>query len=122
MPAIPAQIRNGATQWIVWSLWLLTTTSAFAQTVPVPDNFWRLVAQEDTDHDQKITVHDRTTPFAIRDERGADVQWVTNVYALSVLLQNLKQADDAHRPDVSLDQLRLGEDIVDRTHRLIKTV
>ncbi len=96
--------------------------SASSQTMPVPQTFWRLVAQEDTDGDQKITVHDHTTPFEIRDETGADVRVVTNEYQLSVLLQNLKQAEDNHTPKISLDQLRLDENIVDRTHRLIKNV
>ncbi len=101
---------------------LMVVEAAPAQTIPVPENFWRLVAQEDTDHDQKITVHDRTTPFAIRDQNGADVRVVTNEYQLSVLLQDLKQADNQHTPKISLNDLRLNEDIVDRTHRLIKTV
>jgi alpha,alpha-trehalase len=103
-------------------VWLAATFSAFSQTVPVPDNLWRLVAQEDTDKDQKITVHDHTTPFEIRDEKGADVRAVTNVYQLSVLLQDLKQADDQHTPQISLAGLNLDEDIVARTHRLIKNV
>ena len=97
-----------------------SATTAPAQSIPVTDNFWRLVAQEDTDHDRKITVHDHTTPFEIRDARGADLRSVTNVYQLSVLLQDLKQADDRHQPEVDLDQLRLDESPVDRTHRLIK--
>lgn len=114
--------RHGALRYIAW-LWLfLTVTPAFSQSVRVTDNLWRLVAQEDTDGDKKITVHDHTTPFAIRDENGADVRDVTNVYQLSVLLQNLKEADDQHSTEISLDQLRLDENIVDRTHRLIKAV
>ena len=96
--------------------------SASSQTIRVPQTFWRLVAQEDTDGNKKITVHDKTTPFEIRDETGADVRVVTNEYQLSVLLQNLKQAEDNHTPKISLDQLRLDENIVDRTHRLIKNV
>jgi alpha,alpha-trehalase len=101
---------------------LMAVMSAPAQTIPVPNNFWQLVAQEDTDHDQKITVHDHTTPFEIRDDKNADVRVITNVYQLSLLLQNLKQADDQHTPEISLSNLRLNEDIVDRTHRLIKNV
>ena len=50
---------------------VLTASLACSQTVPVPENLWRLVAQEDTDGDQKITVHDHTTPFEIRDRSGA---------------------------------------------------
>jgi alpha,alpha-trehalase len=101
---------------------LLANRTVFSQTILVTDNLWRLVAQEDTDGDKKITIHDQTTPFEIRDDKGADVRTVTNEYQLSVLLQNLKQADDEHQPEISLDQLHLNENIVDRTHRLIKNV
>ena len=94
---------------------------ALAQPVPVPDNFWRLVAQEDTDGDHKITIHDQVTPFALKTADGTTALVVSNVYPLSVLLQDLKQADDAHHAEVAVDRLRLHEDIVDRTHRLIKT-
>ncbi len=104
----------------VW--WLLFAGSAFPQTIPVTQTLWRLVAQEDTDGDRKITVHDHTTPFAIRDENGADVRDITNVYPLSVLLQELKQADDRHTAGISPGQLQLDENVVDRTHRLIKNV
>jgi alpha,alpha-trehalase len=116
--------RNGcgATKYIAL-LWLfLTIRPAFSQTVRIPDNLWRLAAQEDTDHDQKITIHDHLTPFAIRDTKGAQVRVVTNEYQLSVLLQDLKHADDQHTPEISLADLRLDENIVDRTHRLIKNV
>jgi alpha,alpha-trehalase len=106
----------------VATLWLGGSSPASGQTIPVPQTLWRLVAQEDTDGDKKITVHDRTTPFEIRDESGTDVREITNVYQLSVLLQNLKAADDNHAAGLSLDRLRLDENIVDRTHRLIKTV
>ena len=85
-----------------------------------PENLWRLVAQEDTDGDQKITVHDHTTPFEIRDESGADVRAVTNEYQLSVLMQELKAADNQHQETIAMDDLRLNENIVDRTHRFIK--
>ncbi len=122
MPNNSCRNANGTIRRVAWLWLLLLGAPAFSQTVPVTDNLWRLVAQEDTDHDRKITVHDRTTPFEIRDDKNTDVHAVTNVYQLSVLLQNLKQADDEHQPEISLDQLRLNENIVDRTHRLIKTV
>ena len=101
--------------------WLLTAVFAFSQTVPVTDNLWRLVAQEDTDHDQKITVHDHTTPFEIRDEKGATMRAITNEYQLSVLMQELKQADERHTENIAMNELQLDEDIVNRTHRFIKT-
>ena len=105
----------------VLALFLMAAAPAFSQTVPVTDNLWRLVAQEDTDKDQKITVHDHITPFEIRDERGADLRSVTNEYQLSVLMQELKAADDQHMETIAMDKLQLNEDIVDRTHRFIKT-
>lgn len=86
----------------------------------VPDNLWRLTAQEDTDGDRRITVHDRTTAFELRDKNGAVAGVVSNVYALSVLLQELKRADDRHQGKLAIDQLRLNETAVDRTHRLIR--
>jgi len=101
-------------------LWLAGIGSVAGQIVPVPQNLWRLVAQEDTDGDRKITVHDHTTPFEIRDEKGADVRAVTNEYQLSVLMQELKAADNQHQETIAMDDLQLNENIVDRTHRFIK--
>ena len=98
----------------------IATISALSQTIPVPDNLWRLLAQEDTDGDQKITVHDRITPFAIHDEIGVDVRTVTNEYQLFVLMQELKQADERHAKNITMNELQLDEDIVSRTHRFIK--
>ncbi len=110
------------TSALVLLVLLFSATTAPAQSIPVTDNFWRLAAQEDTDNDHKITVHDHTMPFEIRDEKGADMRTVSDEYQLSVLLQDLKRADDEHMPEISLGQLRLDENIVDRTHRLIKNV
>jgi alpha,alpha-trehalase len=102
------------------TLCLLTVASAHAQTVPVADNLWRLAAQEDTDGDKQITIHDHTTQFIIRDQKSAVVKTLTNFYQMSVLLQELKQADDQHAKNIAMNQLPLDEDIVDRTHRFIK--
>jgi alpha,alpha-trehalase len=99
---------------------LLTTVSGLSQTVPVSDNLCRLVAQEDTDGDQKITVHDQVTPFIIRDQQGAAERTLTNFYQLSVLLQELKNAQDQHLKETTMDHLQLDESAVDRTHRYIK--
>ncbi|HEX9046654.1 MAG TPA: trehalase family glycosidase, partial [Verrucomicrobiae bacterium] len=98
---------------------LLASVSVFSQTVPVTDNLWRLIAQEDTDGDRKVTVHDRITPFVIRNDRAAAVRTLTNFYAMSVLLQEFKRADDAHTNAVAMDNLQLEESAVDRTHRFI---
>ena len=112
--------RRQSFYWTIIAAWLLAAVVALGQTIPVPENLWRLTAQEDTDGDHKITVHDRTTPFAIRGDNGATVRMVTNVYPLSVLLQELKRADDRHQAEIAPDRLRLDESPVDRTHRLIR--
>jgi alpha,alpha-trehalase len=104
----------------VVALCLISILTGFSQTVPVMDNLWRLVAQEDTDGDSRITVHDRTTPFEVRDQNGMTVCVVSNEYSLSVLLQELKRAEDNHHDEISMSQIPLNESVVDRTHRLIK--
>jgi alpha,alpha-trehalase len=81
-----------------------------------------LEKQEDTDNDQRITVHDRITPFQLQTLQGKTVLTVSNVYELSVLLQELKRAEDRHEAEVPLTSIRLAENIVERTHRLIKDV
>jgi hypothetical protein len=63
--------------------------------IPVMQNLWQLVEQEDTDHD-------RTTPFTIRDPQGAPVRVVTNECQLSILLQELKHAEDQHVSQINL--------------------
>ena len=92
----------------------------YSQTIPVSDNLWRLVAEEDTDGDKRITVHDHLKPFKIKDEQGTVIRTLTNVYQLSVLLQGLKLADDRHLPSISMDHLTIEESALDRTHRFIK--
>jgi alpha,alpha-trehalase len=95
-------------------------SNVFSQTIPVSENLWRLVAQEDTDADHRVTIHDRITPFELLDSHQAVVQSVADPYRLSVLLQELKRAEDQHHGEIALDRLLLNESVVDRTHRLIK--
>jgi alpha,alpha-trehalase len=92
----------------------------FSQTISVPDNFARLVAQEDTDGDKKITVHDHLTPFVICGTNGTPVETIQGAYPLSLLLQALKHANDGHHFEISLDEINFTEPVVDRTHRLIQ--
>jgi alpha,alpha-trehalase len=101
-------------------LFCLLPKATAAQTLPVPENLWRLTAQEDTDGDRRITVHDHTTPFTLEDNDGAPVRRVEGVYPLSVLLQELKRAEEAHHARIQTNQLHLEESVVDRTHRLIR--
>ncbi|HUE36724.1 MAG TPA: trehalase family glycosidase [Candidatus Acidoferrum sp.] len=86
----------------------------------MPDNFVRLVAQEDTDGDKKITVHDHLTPFIICGTNGAPIETIQGAYPLSIFLQALKRADDEHRFEMPLNEIELNEPVVARTHRLIK--
>lgn len=101
-------------------LLLAQATALVAQTVPVPQNFWRLLDREDTDGDCRITVHDRLTPFDVRDGQNASVRTVSGAYQLSVLLQDLKQRMDRQQAAVDLARLKLNEPVVERTHRLIR--
>jgi alpha,alpha-trehalase len=96
-------------------------TTVLAQTIPVSENLWRLVKQEDTDGDRRITIHDRVTPFEIHDTNGAVTRTLTNVYPISVLLQELKRNEDEHHTAVNADALELDESAVYRIHRLIRT-
>jgi alpha,alpha-trehalase len=88
----------------------------------VVQNLWRLEEQEDTDKDRRITVHDRITPFQLQNEQGRAVLTLSNVYELSVLLQELKRAEDRREVQVTVASLPLSENIVERTHLLIKDV
>ena len=100
--------------------WRLALPAACSQTIPVTETLWRLVMQEDTDGDHKITIPDRVTPFIIRDEAGAAVRTVANQYQLSVLMQELKRAEDRQTNRIAMPHIQLDESIVDRTHRLIR--
>lgn len=104
------------------ALFRLSSGSAFSQSIPVQPNFWRLETWEDTDGDHKITVHDRITPFELRNQNDVAVLTVSNEYPLSILLQELKRADEEHHSQVAVGQLHLDENIIDRVHRLIRTV
>ena len=53
-------------------------------------------------------------------QNGATLRTLTNFYQMSVLLQELKRADDQHQQDTTMDNLQLDESAVDRTHRFIK--
>jgi alpha,alpha-trehalase len=111
-------MTKGAWYWPV--ILLLTAVPLYAQIISVPDNFARLVAQEDTDADKKITVHDHVTPFEIRGTNGTTVETIKGVYPLSILLQSLKRAEDENRFEISLAEINFTEPAALRTHRMIK--
>jgi alpha,alpha-trehalase len=98
----------------------LLSSRSFGQTIAVPENLWNLEQQEDTDGDHRITVHDRISPYDLRDRNNAPIRTVANVYTLSALLQELKRADDRRQLTVEAKALHLNESAADRTHRLIR--
>jgi alpha,alpha-trehalase len=116
------KLRGAGITCAVVAVWFLSGAIALPQIIPVQPNFWRLKAREDTDGDHKITIHDRTTPFELRDQSNSVVLTLTNVYPLSVAFQELKRADDRHRTEIPLNELPLHEPAVDRVHRLIQNV
>lgn len=99
---------------------LLVSSAPRSISIPIFDNLSRLIQQEDTDHDLRITIHDRITPFSLRDARGTAVRSVAAVHQLSVLLQELKGAADQGEQEIPLDRIRLNESVVDRTSRIIR--
>jgi hypothetical protein len=117
-PAICFAMIKGA--WCLPVILLLPASPLYAQIISVPDNFARLVAQEDTDGDKKITVHDHLTPFEIYGTNNAIIETVNGAYPLSVLLQSLKRAEDENCFEISLAEINLDEPAATRTHRLIK--
>lgn len=106
--------------WVLAVILLVTAFRGSSQTLDVPDNLARLVAQEDTDGDKKITIHDHLTPFEIRGTNGAGVETIQGAYPLSVLLQNLKRASESNRFEIPLDEINFNESAAARTHRLIR--
>jgi alpha,alpha-trehalase len=111
-------MTKGAWCWPV--ILLLTASPLYSQIISVPDNFTRLVAQEDTDGDKKITVHDHLTPFEIEETNGVAIETISGAYPLSILLQSLKRAEDENHFEIFLAEIHFNEPAADRTHRLIK--
>ncbi|HXC36281.1 MAG TPA: trehalase family glycosidase [Candidatus Acidoferrales bacterium] len=112
-------MTRGACLWLALLPGLAATT-VFSQMIDVPDNLARLIAQEDTDNDKKITVHDRLTPFEIHDPNGVAVKQIQGAYPLSVLLQELKRASDENHIQMPLADIDFNEPVTVRTLRLIK--
>jgi alpha,alpha-trehalase len=107
-------------RFLVATLLCALVAPVLSQTISVPDNFAWLMAQEDTDGDKKITVHDHLTPFVILGTNGAPVETVQGAYPLSILLQTLKREDDGNHLEIPVNEININESAVDRTHRLIK--
>ncbi|ORY49386.1 trehalase-domain-containing protein [Rhizoclosmatium globosum] len=83
----------------------------------------QLLAQEDTDGDKQITVHDKGPKvFVVRTANSAGFNKVEirGTYALSNLLQELQLASDHCRKFVVISEDRLFENPVQRLERLVK--
>jgi alpha,alpha-trehalase len=88
--------------------------------VNVDENIVRLLAQEDSDGDFKITVDDHGSKrFRIRASDGRTFE-VAGTYFLSNLLQELHLAKTAEGEDATIDSSRVFEPPVDRISRLIR--
>ncbi len=87
----------------------------------VADHFERLIAQEDTDGDRKITIRD-DGPKAFRlAGKGGAAHEVRGTYPLSNLLQALAQAREDGLATLDLDTDLLTEPPVRRISRMIRT-
>ncbi len=83
----------------------------------------RILAQEDTDGDSQITVHDggpKSFTLGTADSGGYKKFELRGHYAISNLLQELALASDHNRRFIVLHEDRLSENPVDRMTRLIK--
>ena len=96
-------------------------------SVSVADTLARLIEEEDTDGDRKITIDDLNLQ---RGGRGDKRFWFTAVdgqryfvagtYYLSNLLQELKLAQEPGQDPAGIDRQRIFEDPVQRISRLIR--
>jgi alpha,alpha-trehalase len=97
--------------------------------VNAPVEMSRLLREEDTDGDKKITIEDlrHSSPhvpqasFQLRSEDGKSLE-VRGTYYLSNLLQELKFAEDRGEQDARIEARRVFENPVTRTSRLIREV
>jgi alpha,alpha-trehalase len=97
--------------------------------VPVKEDLERLIQEEDTDGDKKITIDD---PRLSGSERGDKRFWlkdvkgnfyeITGVYYLSNLLQELKLAEESGIDTLDLNFERIFESPTDRISRMIKEI
>ncbi|MFQ5740473.1 MAG: trehalase family glycosidase [Acidobacteriota bacterium] len=88
--------------------------------IPVETTFQRLLAQEDTDGDNRITVNDRGPRRFQLCGRGGESYLVEGTYPLSNLLQELALAHEEGSGELTLETDRLHENPVRRLSRLIR--
>lgn len=132
--------RKNASIWIVALLAILPAGGASAEKdspvrlerpilVPVQENLDRLLEEEDTDRDRKITIDD--SPVA-KTDRGDKRFWVlskggtryqlTGTYFLSNLLKELTLARDRGRKETSLLPGKIFEGPVSQISRSIREI
>lgn len=94
--------------------------------VNVQENISRLINEEDTDGDRKITIDDRFVgdrrgdkKFSLTDQNGRRYE-ILGTYYLSNLLQQLKLSQQNGQTIASLDPDRIFENPVDRISRCIR--
>jgi Neutral trehalase Ca2+ binding domain len=80
--------------WVFAVMLFASAASSPSQIISVPDNFTRLVAQEDTDGDKKITIHDYITPEGFG---WTDASFEVGVNFLSA--DELKDLESLRPPD-----------------------
>ncbi|MBX2827070.1 MAG: trehalase [Flavobacteriaceae bacterium] len=88
-------------------------------TVSIQDTLARLLAQEDTDGDKKITIEDQG-PKEFTLQSGADSYTVRSTYHLSNLLQELVIAKNEGKTEWEIDPSKIEELPVQRISRMIR--
>lgn len=91
--------------------------------VDIEPTMRRLLAQEDTDGDNHISITDsgpKSIMLGTVESNGDRHEEVRGTYMLSSLLQELAIAQDAGKKRVVIDEARLAENPVDRLSRMIR--
>jgi len=92
-------------------------------TVNVHVTFTKLVVDEDTDLDQKITINDPHIPNTTKGDKKFWIDGkyeVVGAYFLSNLLQELKLAEEAGKEKITLPTGKIFEPPADRISRMIR--
>jgi alpha,alpha-trehalase len=90
--------------------------------LPINSTLKKLLAQEDTDNDKKITVDDKGPKrFVLQDENGTSVA-IEGTYHLSNLLQELALSKKNHTEFAEINLTEILENPVQRISRKIKTL
>lgn len=111
--------------FLIFLLLVAQTFPAFASsltlTLPVPETMSALLAEEDTDHDQRITVEDTgDRRFTLHPAGDAEPVEITGPYHLANLLQELALARDRDEAATTLHLARVFEPPANRISRTIR--